>query len=76
MSYTLRMRLAKGTPQGGAWRRRSVAGVVDVCSMCGPRYCAMKISDDARKFAEAGMQEKATEFSEASGEIFQEIAKT
>ncbi len=50
---------------------------MDFCSMCGPRFCAMKISDDVRKFAEAGMQEKAREFREAGGEIYvQEIAKS
>ncbi len=47
--------------------------------MCGPKFCAMRISDDVRKFAEAqaGMQEKAREFRERGGEIYvQEIAKS
>jgi hypothetical protein len=30
----------------------------------------MRISDDVRKYAEAGMQEKAREFREAGGEIY------
>ncbi len=49
--------------------------------MCGPKFCAMRISDDVRKFAaehgtapeEAiaiGMDEKAREFREKGGEIY------
>ncbi|HEX9109453.1 MAG TPA: phosphomethylpyrimidine synthase ThiC [Longimicrobiales bacterium] len=53
------------------------AKVAHFCSMCGPKFCAMRISDDVRKFAEAGMQEKAREFRESGGEIYvQEIAKS
>ncbi len=51
------------------------------CSMCGPTFCSMKISDEVRQFAaennleteeaiEAGMREKAREFSEGGGEIY------
>ncbi len=51
------------------------------CSMCGPTFCSMKISDEVRQYAaengmdsaeaiEAGMQEKAKEFAEAGGEIY------
>jgi phosphomethylpyrimidine synthase len=38
--------------------------------MCGPRFCSMKISQDIRAAAEAGMQDKAREFREAGGEIY------
>ncbi len=63
------------------------AKVAHFCSMCGPKFCAMRISDDVRKFAAehgaspeeaitVGMQEKAREFREAGGEIYvPEIAK-
>ena len=56
--------------------------------MCGPKLCAMRISDDVRKFAAEhqaspdqalaiGTEEKAREFREASGEIYvPEIAKS
>ena len=49
--------------------------------MCGPKFCAMRISDDVRKFAAEhhaspdqaiaiGMEEKAREFREKGGEIY------
>jgi phosphomethylpyrimidine synthase len=52
------------------------------CSMCGPSFCSMKITEDVRKYAEerglhseeaiaAGMQEKAEEFRKSGAEIYQ-----
>jgi phosphomethylpyrimidine synthase len=51
------------------------------CSMCGPHFCSMKITEDVRKYAEehgfngdesieAGMREKAEEFIRTGGEIY------
>jgi phosphomethylpyrimidine synthase len=42
------------------------------CSMCGPHFCSMKLTQDVRDFAEAerGMQEKAREFRERGGELY------
>jgi len=51
------------------------------CSMCGPHFCSMKITDDVRKYAaeqglEAtesiarGLEEKSREFRETGGEIY------
>jgi phosphomethylpyrimidine synthase len=51
------------------------------CSMCGPQFCSMKITDDVRRYAEeqgltteaaieAGMREKSGEFLEQGGEIY------
>ena len=51
------------------------------CSMCGPHFCSMKITEDVRRYAaekgidgaaaiERGLQEKATEFQEAGAEIY------
>ena len=51
------------------------------CSMCGPHFCSMKITEDVRKFAKekgleteeaiaAGMKEKSSEFTEQGGEIY------
>ncbi|MGA3006861.1 MAG: phosphomethylpyrimidine synthase ThiC, partial [Opitutaceae bacterium] len=51
------------------------------CSMCGPQFCSMKITDDVRRYAEehgfggeaaiaAGLQAKADEFRQAGGEIY------
>jgi phosphomethylpyrimidine synthase len=41
------------------------------CSMCGPNFCSMKITQDVREFAEKGMQEKSKEFRNKGGEIYQ-----
>lgn len=52
------------------------------CSMCGPKFCSMRISHDIRKYAEKnnlntqeafekGMQEKAAEFQKAGSSIYQ-----
>ena len=58
------------------------AKVAHFCSMCGPHFCSMKISQDVRDYArnkgigdinvavEQGMQEKAREFTEKGGEIY------
>ena len=40
------------------------------CSMCGPHFCSMKITQDVREYAEKGMQEKAKEFAEKGGELY------
>jgi phosphomethylpyrimidine synthase len=51
------------------------------CSMCGPHFCSMKITQDVRRYAQehgmdeqqalsAGMQEKAAEFSAHGGRIY------
>lgn len=51
------------------------------CSMCGPRFCSMKISQDVRDYAarqgvteseaiQIGMGEKAEEFRASGGEIY------
>jgi len=43
------------------------------CSMCGPKFCSMRISHDIRKNEEmkVGMVEKAKEFKESGGSIYQ-----
>jgi phosphomethylpyrimidine synthase len=53
------------------------------CSMCGPRFCSMKITEEVRAYAkshgvaedralEEGMEEKATEFREAGAQLYSE----
>ncbi|MGN6480128.1 phosphomethylpyrimidine synthase ThiC [Luteibacter sp.] len=39
------------------------------CSMCGPKFCSMKITQDVRDYA-AGMDAKAAEFRERGGEVY------
>ena len=39
------------------------------CSMCGPKFCSMKITQDVRDYA-AEMERKAAEFRERGGEIY------
>ncbi len=46
------------------------------CSMCGPRFCSMKITQEVRDYAAqqaeiaAGMAEKSAEFKEGGGELY------
>ena len=46
------------------------AKVAHFCSMCGPKFCSMKISQDIRKAAQEGMQKKAEEFVQMGGNIY------
>ena len=52
------------------------------CSMCGPKFCSMKITEDVRKLAESlkkseqeviseGFKEKSREFVGKGGELYQ-----
>jgi phosphomethylpyrimidine synthase len=45
------------------------AKVAHFCSMCGPKFCSMKITQDVRDYA-AEMERKAAEFREQGGEIY------
>ena len=58
--------------------------VAHFCSMCGPHFCSMKITQDVREYAakhglgetealESGMKEKAKEFVEKGSEVYQEM---
>jgi phosphomethylpyrimidine synthase len=40
------------------------------CSMCGPHFCSMKITQEVREFAERGMAEKSAEFLEKGAELY------
>jgi len=46
--------------------------VAHFCSMCGPKFCSMKISQDIRADAErmAGMEAKSVEFKERGGALY------
>jgi phosphomethylpyrimidine synthase len=45
--------------------------VAHFCSMCGPHFCSMKITQDVREYVERGLNEKAVEFVKKGGEIYQ-----
>jgi len=58
------------------------AKLAHFCSMCGPHFCSMKITQDVREYAaqkeideaaalDAGLKEKAEEFVAAGAEIYQ-----
>jgi phosphomethylpyrimidine synthase len=42
------------------------------CSMCGPKFCSMRISQDVRDYVAAGMEEKSTQFLELGSSIYVE----
>ncbi|HKX39687.1 MAG TPA: phosphomethylpyrimidine synthase ThiC [Burkholderiaceae bacterium] len=44
------------------------------CSMCGPKFCSMKITQDVRDFAAQGMAQKSAEFKAGGGELYIPIA--
>jgi phosphomethylpyrimidine synthase len=41
------------------------------CSMCGPKFCSMKITEEIREYAAQGMAEKSEEFKASGAEIYQ-----
>jgi phosphomethylpyrimidine synthase len=58
--------------------------VAHFCSMCGPHFCSMKITQDVREYARSqgisddqalqqGMQEKSVEFKHQGSEIYKEL---
>ncbi|UTW14459.1 phosphomethylpyrimidine synthase ThiC [Marinobacterium rhizophilum] len=60
------------------------AKVAHFCSMCGPKFCSMKISQEVRQLddsqiaainleAESGMQQKSEEFLETGGKIYHKV---
>ncbi len=60
---------------------KDAAKVAHFCSMCGPKFCSMKITREVREYAAArgvgegeavaaGMQAKAEEFNRAGGEFY------
>jgi phosphomethylpyrimidine synthase len=51
--------------------------VAHFCSMCGPKFCSMQITQDLRREAEAlaGMQDKSREFIEGGGALYVDAAE-
>jgi phosphomethylpyrimidine synthase len=57
--------------------------VAHFCSMCGPKFCSMQISQEVREYArekgldsqeaiEKGLEEKSEEFQKSGGEVYRE----
>src|SRR5690554_850641 len=61
------------------------AKVAHFCSMCGPKFCSMKITQEVRDYAaaqrieavdlalEEGMQAKSTEFRQSGSQLYQKV---
>jgi phosphomethylpyrimidine synthase len=47
------------------------AKLAHFCSMCGPKFCSMKISQEVRDYAAKGMAEKSREFRDKGAEIYE-----
>src|SRR5690349_4716701 len=50
------------------------AKLAHFCSMCGPKFCSMQITQEIRDYARAGMEEKSKAFLEQGAEIYTEKA--
>ncbi|MDJ1497699.1 phosphomethylpyrimidine synthase ThiC [Cytophagaceae bacterium DM2B3-1] len=46
------------------------AKVAHFCSMCGPKFCSMHITQEIRDFAEKNMVEKSEEFKQQGSELY------
>jgi phosphomethylpyrimidine synthase len=46
------------------------AKLAHFCSMCGPKFCSMQITQEIRDYAQSGMAEKSQEFLKQGAEIY------
>jgi len=49
------------------------AKVAHFCSMCGPKFCSMKISQEVREYAEKGMAQMSDTFKSGGSEIYRNV---
>jgi len=72
---------AASSHDAAATEHQEGAGAAHFCSMCGPRFCAMKMTEEIRQYASAknidpalaieeGLKERAEEFSKTGAEIY------
>ncbi len=49
---------------------QDTAKTAHFCSMCGPRFCSMRITEEVRDYAKKGMAEKSDEFRRHGQELY------
>lgn len=49
---------------------KDASKVAHFCSMCGPKFCSMKITQEVREYAAQGMARKSADFKAAGGQIY------
>jgi len=49
------------------------AKLAHFCSMCGPKFCSMKISQEVRDYAQSGMAEKSQEFRRLGSQLYRVV---
>jgi phosphomethylpyrimidine synthase len=49
------------------------AKIAHFCSMCGPKFCSMRISHEVKEEAQKGMAEMSEKFKKEGGEIYKKI---
>src|SRR6266704_3426072 len=49
------------------------AKLAHFCSMCGPKFCSMKITQEVLEYAARGITEKAEEFKQSGSEIYRKV---
>ena len=47
------------------------AKVAHFCSMCGPKFCSMQITQEIREYAAKGMDDMSDKFKEEGSELYQ-----
>ncbi|MET4700039.1 phosphomethylpyrimidine synthase [Constrictibacter sp. MBR-5] len=50
--------------------------VAHFCSMCGPKFCSMQISQEIRDYANSGMEQMAEAFREGGSQIYRPVEET
>ena len=55
---------------------KDASKVAHFCSMCGPKFCSMKITQEVREYAASGMAQKSAEFKAGGGEFYIPIERS
>jgi phosphomethylpyrimidine synthase len=49
------------------------AKLAHFCSMCGPKFCSMKITQEVREYARAGMEQMSENFKQQGSEVYRRV---